>query len=146
MLLIRIEITVLIIEGGKVVGDIAQQDGKEIRIGARRGVVLGSGGVDGNRAKRKELQGIEGHPSGVLTNMGVPIEAAEKHGAALELMDDAWWGASVISVNPGVEDPSFIVGERAMPYSIIVDEDGRRFANEAESYVDLGHHEIGRAH
>src|SRR5690625_3044820 len=27
-----------------------------------------------------------------------------------------------------------------MPYSIIVDEDGRRFANEAESYVDLGHH------
>lgn len=126
--------------GGKVVGVIAQQDGKEIRIGARRGVVLGSGGFDGNRAKRKELQGIEGHPSGVLTNMGVPIEAAEKHGAALELMDDAWWGASVISVNPGVEDPSFIVGERAMPYSIIVDEDGRRFANEAESYVDLGHH------
>lgn len=136
----RTEMTDLIVEGGKVVGVIAQQDGKEIRIGARRGVVLGSGGFDGNRAKRKELQGIEGHPSGVLTNMGVPIEAAEKHGAALELMDDAWWGASVISVNPGVEDPSFIVGERAMPYSIIVDEDGRRFANEAESYVDLGHH------
>jgi len=134
------EMTDLIIEDGKVVGVIARQDGREIRIGARRGVVLGSGGFDGNRAKRKELQGIEGHPSGVLTNMGVPIEAAEKHGAALELMDDAWWGASVISVNPGVEDPSFIVGERAMPYSIIVDDEGRRFANEAESYVDLGHH------
>src|SRR5690625_6259994 len=72
--------------------------------------------------------------------MGFQIEAAEKHGSDLEIMDDAWWGASVISVNPGVEDPSFIVGERAMPYSIIVDEDGRRFANEAESYVDLGHH------
>jgi len=134
------EMTDLIVEDGKVVGVVANHAGRDLRIGARRGVILGSGGFDGNRAKRKELQGIEGHPSGVLTNMGVPIEAAEKHGAALELMDDAWWGASVISVNPGVEDPSFIVGERAMPYSIIVDDEGHRFANEAESYVDLGHH------
>src|SRR5699024_3709621 len=37
-------------------------------------------------------------------------------------------------------DPSFIVGERALPYSIMVDQRGDRFANEAESYVDLGHH------
>ncbi|MDN5559127.1 MAG: FAD-binding protein, partial [Ruaniaceae bacterium] len=27
----------------------------------------------------------------------------------------------------------------ALPYSMIVDDQGRRFANEAESYVDLGH-------
>ncbi len=132
--------TDLIVEDGRVTGVVATKRGKEIRIKARKGVVLGSGGFDGNREMRKELQGIEGHPSGVLTNLGVPIKVAEKHGAALELMDDAWWGASVISTEPGVEDPSFVVGERAMPHSIIVDDQGRRFANEAESYVDLGHH------
>lgn len=53
-------------------------------------------------------------------------------------MDDAWWGASIAGV--GDEDPSFIVGERSLPYMMIVDGQGRRFANEAESYVDLGHH------
>ena len=130
----------LIVEKGKVVGVKATHDGKDITIGARRGVVLGSGGFDGNKAKRKELQGIEGSPSGVLTNLGVPIEAAARAGAALELMDDAWWGASAISPEPGVMDPTFLVGERSMPYSLIVDDTGHRFANESESYIDIGHH------
>jgi 3-oxosteroid 1-dehydrogenase len=33
-----------------------------------------------------------------------------------------------------------------MPYSIIVDARGDRFANESESYVDLGHRMLERAH
>lgn len=132
--------TDLVTEDGRVIGVEASKGGRTITIGARRGVVLGSGGFDGNRAKRKELQGIEGNPSGVLTNLGVPIDIAARHGAALELMDDAWWGASAVSPEPGKGDPTFIVGERAMPHSIIVDDAGRRFANEAESYIDLGHH------
>jgi 3-oxosteroid 1-dehydrogenase len=33
-----------------------------------------------------------------------------------------------------------MVGERSLPFSTIVDKNGARFANEAESYVDLGHH------
>src|SRR5699024_9456719 len=92
----RTPMTDLIVEEGRVTGVKATHNGREIRIGARRGVVLGAGGFDGNRAKRKELQGIEGNPSGVLTNLGVPIDAAASHGAAVELMDDAWWGASAI--------------------------------------------------
>lgn len=139
-LLLKTSMTDLIIEDGRVVGVRASSNGKEVSIGARKGVMLGSGGFDGNREKRKELQGIEGAPSGVLTNLGVPIDIAAKHGAALELMEDAWWGASAISPDPGVSDPTFLVGERAMPYSIIVDDQGRRFANEAESYIDIGHH------
>ena len=139
-LLLETPMTDLIIENDRVVGVKATHKGNEITIRARKGVILGSGGFDGNRAKRKELQGIAGAPSGVLTNLGLPIEIAERHGAALELMEDAWWGASGISANPGVEDPSFLVGERAMPYSIIVDDQGKRFANEAESYIDIGHH------
>lgn len=34
----------------------------------------------------------------------------------------------------------FVLGERSVPHGIIVDAQGRRFANESESYVDLGHH------
>lgn len=132
--------TDLLIEQGRVVGVMATQGGKQISIGARRGVVLGSGGFDGNKALRRKYHGIDGAPSGVLSNLGHPIEVAANHGAALELMDDAWWGGSVISTHPGVSDPTFLVGERAMPHSILVDEQGRRFANESESYVDLGHH------
>ncbi|HSN42996.1 MAG TPA: FAD-binding protein, partial [Propionibacteriaceae bacterium] len=46
------------------------------------------------------------------------------------------------SVPPATPDagPMFIVAERSMPYSIMVDAVGDRFANESESYVDLGHH------
>ncbi len=139
-LLLETPMTDLIIENDRVVGVKATHKGTDVTIRARKGVILGSGGFDGNREKRKALQGIEGALSGVLTNLGLPIEIAERHGAALELMEDAWWGASVISANPGVEDPSFLVGERAMPYSIIVDDQGKRFANEAESYIDIGHH------
>ncbi|MFT4246153.1 MAG: hypothetical protein QM571_06535 [Micrococcaceae bacterium] len=36
--------------------------------------------------------------------------------------------------------PAFLVGERSLPYMIIVDSKGKHFANEAESYVNLGHH------
>ena len=36
--------------------------------------------------------------------------------------------------------PSFLVSERSVPYSIIVDANGERFTNESESNVDLGHH------
>ena len=109
-----------------------------MRIAARRGVMLAAGGFDHNEDWRQKHHGIDGDPSGAPGNLGQVHALAARHGAALELMDDAWWGASVAPV--GDHDPGFIVGERALPYTIMVDAQGRRFANEAESYVDLGHH------
>lgn len=126
------------VEDGRVVGVVARRDGAQVRIGARRGVMLAAGGFDHNEDWRQKHHGIEGDPSGAPGNLGQVHEIAARHGAALELMDDAWWGASVSPV--GDHDPGFIVGERALPYTIMVDSQGRRFANEAESYVDLGHH------
>ncbi|OLT19524.1 fumarate reductase [Ornithinimicrobium sp. CNJ-824] len=126
------------VEDGRVVGVVARRDGAEVRIGARRGVMLAAGGFDHNEDWRQKHHGIDGDPSGAPGNLGQVHALAARHGAALELMDDAWWGASVAPV--GDHDPGFIVGERALPYTIMVDAQGRRFANEAESYVDLGHH------
>lgn len=127
----------LITEAGRVVGLEAEHEGRTVRFRARRGVLLAAGGFDQDKARRKALQGVEGNPAGSPGAKGGGIDMAAEVGAALEYMDDAWWGASVKPVG-GLT--SFLVGERSMPYSILVDKDGRRFANESESYVDLGHH------
>lgn len=127
----------LIVEDGRVVGITVNKDGVPTVVRARGGVILAGGGFDRNAAMRKEHHGIEGFTSGNPGNLGGPIGMAESIGAATALMDDAWWGASIAPVDGS--DPSFIVGERSLPYSLIVDSHGKRFANEAESYVDLGH-------
>ena len=128
----------LVMDGERVVGVRATREGKPVTIGATHGVMLAAGGFDHNTDWRQKYHGIDGSPSGAPGNLGGPINVAEQAGAALELMDDAWWGASIAPLEG--KDPSFIVGERSMPYSIIVDAKGERFANESESYVDLGHH------
>lgn len=128
----------LILDGDRVVGVRITRDGRSQTVEARRGVMLAGGGFDRNAAMRMQYHGISGDTSGNPGNLGSAIALGQRAGAALELMDDAWWGASVIGADDG--DPSFIVGERALPYSIMVDAKGDRFANEAESYVDLGHH------
>ncbi len=128
----------LLVADGRVVGVRATHEGRSVTIGANRGVMLAGGGFDHNVDWRQKYHGIDGAPSGSPGSLGHPIAMAEQAGAALELMDDAWWGASTMAPPGG--DPGFLVGERALPYSIMVDAQGDRFANESESYVDLGHH------
>ncbi|MDI1463341.1 FAD-binding protein [Catellatospora sp. KI3] len=128
----------LIVEDGHVVGARVGRDGRTLAIRARRGVMLAGGGFDANKQWRRRYHGIDGNPSGAPGNLGRPIEIAVAAGAAVELMDDAWWGASIAPTS--VSEPSFLVGERSFPYTVIVDSRGDRFANESESYVDLGHH------
>ncbi|MFT4306009.1 MAG: FAD-binding protein [Microbacterium sp.] len=128
----------LVVEGDRVVGVEVEHEGRAVTVRARRGVMLAAGGFDRDRARRRELQGVEGNPAGSPGALGGGIDMAAQIGADLEYMEDAWWGATVRPVEGGLS--SFIVGERSMPYSLMVDRDGRRFANESESYVDLGHH------
>lgn len=128
----------LVREDDRVVGVRVVRDGTPQTIRARRGVMLAGGGFEHNTEWRRKHHGIDGSPSGNPGNVGRPIEIAQEAGAALELMDDAWWGASIAAAPGG--DPAFLVGERSLPYSLMIDARGERFANESESYVDLGHH------
>jgi len=128
----------LVMDGDRVVGVEVRREGKPVTVRARHGVLLAAGGFDQDKERRKRLQGVEGNPAGSPGAWGKGIDMAVEAGAALEYMEDAWWGATVKPVEGGLS--SFMVGERSMPYSLIVDKDGRRFANESESYVDLGHH------
>lgn len=129
----------IVVEEGRAVGVRTTRDGQSVAVRALKGVVLGSGGFERNAQWRQRHHGVDGSASsGADSNLGTAIAAAQAVGAAVDLMDDAWWGASVPGVAGG--GAAFLVSERAMPYSIIVDGAGERFANEAESYVDLGHH------
>src|SRR5690606_32252479 len=74
-------------------------------------------------------------------DVGTPIEAGVAVGAATALMDDAWWGPSVINPNGAAQ---FLLAERSLPHGFIVDSSGKRFMNESESYVDAGHHQYER--
>ncbi|MGC4049955.1 MAG: FAD-binding protein [Paludibaculum sp.] len=58
---------------------------------------------------------------GADANTGDGIVAAEKLGAALELMEDSWWGPTV----PLVGAPWFALSERNSPGSIIVNVGGQ---------------------
>ena len=113
-------------------------------IRARRGVILGCGGFEHNEQMRVKYQRAPittDWTVGAKANTGDGILAAEKLGAALELMEDAWWGPTV----PLVGAPWFALSERNSPRSIIVNMAGKRFMNESMPYVEACHHMYGGA-
>ncbi|ANI42185.1 3-ketosteroid-delta-1-dehydrogenase [Mycolicibacterium vaccae 95051] len=111
-------------------------------IRARRGVILGSGGFEHNEQMRVKYQRAPITTEwtvGAAANTGDGILAAEKLGAALDVMEDAWWGPTV----PLVDSPWFALSERNSPGSIIVNMAGKRFMNESMPYVEACHHMYG---
>ena len=123
---------------GSVTGVSVERDRKTQRIGARLGVILASGGFDHDLAWRKELLPVvnQDWSFGNPAAMGDGIRAAQKLGAATELLDEAWWF-------PAIQWPDgrmqFMLNERMMPAQFIVNGDGKRFINEAAPYMDFGH-------
>jgi 3-oxosteroid 1-dehydrogenase len=110
-------------------------------IHARLGVLLASGGFERNERMRRHYQGIGADWTvGAAGNTGDGIEAGHRLGAALDLMDEAWWGPSL----PLTGGPYFCLAERNLPGSLIVDGTGRRFVNEAAPYVEAVHTMLGR--
>jgi succinate dehydrogenase/fumarate reductase flavoprotein subunit len=79
--------------------------------------------------------------------MGQALIAGLRAGAAVDLMDDAWWGPSI----PLTGGPYFCLNERTLPGCIMVNGAGERFVNEAAPYVDAVHamydgHDTGVSH
>lgn len=147
--LLNTALTDLYVEDGKVQGiyvvdarDSANDDTEPRLIRARHGVILGSGGFEHNEQMRVKYQRAPITTEwtvGAVANTGDGIAAAEKLGAALELMEDAWWGPTV----PLVGAPWFALSERNSPGSIIVNMSGKRFMNESMPYVEACHHMYG---
>jgi 3-oxosteroid 1-dehydrogenase len=123
---------------GRVGGVEVTRDGTGGLILATRGVVLAAGGFERNEQMRQRYQrppiGVD-WTTGATGNTGDAITAGEAAGAALDLMDDAWWGPSV----PLPSGPFFCLAERSLPGCILVNGCGQRFVNESAPYVDAVH-------
>ena len=131
-------LTGLEMTGDRVTGVRVIRDGQPAVVAASRGVVLAAGGFERNAEMRRRYQrppiGTE-WTTGAAGNTGDAIVAGEDAGAALDLMDDAWWGPSV----PLPSGPYFCLAERSLPGCLLVNQAGQRFVNEAAPYVDTVH-------
>ncbi|MEU0539179.1 3-oxosteroid 1-dehydrogenase [Nocardia sp. NPDC005978] len=127
---------------GRVTGLVVLREGAELELTARRGVILAAGGFEHNETMRKQYQrqpiGVD-WTVGAKANTGDGIRAGQQLGAAVEFMDDAWWGPSI----PLPRQPWFCLAERNLPGSIIVNEHGERFMNESLPYVEATHRMYG---
>lgn len=138
--------TALVVEDGRVVGVEVTRDGSTRRIRGRRGVLLASGGFDHNQEMRDRWLpegGREDLSLGARENVGDGITAGIGLGAAVDLMDDAWWMPSVTHPS-GASIP--LVSERCIPGSVIVSSDGTRFTNESSPYTNFVHDQLDGKH
>jgi 3-oxosteroid 1-dehydrogenase len=130
--------TDLVVTDGRVTGVHVVLDGQPTLIRARRGVLIASGGFERNEEMRHRYQrspiGTD-WTTGATGNTGDGIVAGQGLGAAVGLMDDAWWGPAI----PLPGGPYFCLAERSLPGSLMVNGAGQRFANESAPYVDAVH-------
>ena len=123
---------------GTVTGAVVEQEGRQRRIQARRGVILASGGFDHDMAwRRQHLPELEkdwsfGNPAAT----GDGIRAGEKVGGSTDLLDEAWWFPAMCWPEGRLQ---FMLNERMMPSQFVVNGEGRRFINEAAPYMDFAH-------
>lgn len=126
-------------DDGRVSGAVLEHRGRQVTVVARRGVVLAAGGFDHNMDMRWKFQSEslgERASLGAETNTGDAIRIGQEHGAAIDSMDQSWWFPAVAPL-PGA-DPKVMLAERSLPGSLIVDQTGRRFVNEATDYMSFG--------
>ena len=132
-------------ESGAVRGVITQKDGKPWRVGANLGVLVNAGGFSHNQEMRDKYQpGTSAKwtatPPG---NTGEMILEMMKLGAAIGQMEEMV--GNQMAIPPGCENQGDGVNLSAVggqmnitkPHSIIVDQSGLRYMNEAGSYMEF---------
>jgi succinate dehydrogenase/fumarate reductase flavoprotein subunit len=131
----------LLVEDDRVVGLAATQNGQELLLRARQGVVLATGGFEWNRELGAQfLSGQITHPNSPPSNEGDGLKMAMALGADLANMSEAWWCPSVVVPGEEYDGRPLHRGDfaiRSLPHSIIVNRRGARFVNEAHNYNDM---------
>ena len=133
----------LIVENGCVTGAVLSKAGRDLRVSARCGVVLATGGYAASPALRAELGEQHRHEVTICAGeaAGDGIAAARRAGASID-KDAAspgfWTPVSRLRNSDGSHS---IVPygwlDRGRPGVIAVGPDGRRFVNESDSYHDI---------
>jgi succinate dehydrogenase/fumarate reductase flavoprotein subunit len=135
----------LLSEDGRVTGAILQEGGQRVRVQARCGVVLATGGFPHDAQRKQQLlnhvQSGDDHKSAASWgNTGDGLRLGESVGGQVRtdlLQAAALAPVSVLTRADGkkVHFPHLI--DRAKPGLIAVTAAGRRFVNEADSYHDF---------
>ncbi|MBL0001605.1 MAG: FAD-binding protein [Sphingomonadales bacterium] len=129
----------LVSEKGRVTGALIRRKGKEIRVRARKGVILAAGGFDKNQEMRDANAPLYRNAQlsgGTAGNTGDSIRAAIGVGADTMNMHSAW--AAPVFYVPGEDRGRLCTIERALPGCLMVNQSGDRYLNEAASYHVVG--------
>jgi 3-oxosteroid 1-dehydrogenase len=127
----------LLSENGRVVGAVVECEEGTLRIRARSGVLLATGGFSQNAALRQQYQQA---PIGDEWSASAPgatgdgILMGQQAGAALDFMGCAWWSPTYTVPDGRVVA---LISGKSNPGSIMINALGKRFANEAQPYEDL---------
>ena len=140
-----------LVESGRVAGVVAQHAGKTLTIRARDGVIVNVGGFSHNKKLREEV--TDGPTSDEWTNAnpgdtGEVVQAMMTLGAATDCLDTAWWVPTSRNVNgqwpegavwkDGRILPFMHHLDLSLPHLMMVDREGRRFADESGAYMEVG--------
>ena len=129
----------LVLDDGAVVGVRGTTADGPVSVGARRGVVLASGGFEWNAELVRDFIGRSIHPLTPPGNTGDGLVMAMSAGARLANMS-SFWGQPAL-FDPDVEfegEPMFQMATvRSTPGMIAVNRHGRRFVNEGVTYQDF---------
>ncbi len=126
----------LVQDHGAVTGVVVDGQNGRKTLQAPAGVVLTAGGFSRNTALRQQLQGRDRvWPNAIPEDRGDALAAGLAIGADHERTDDSWWMPSI-----QIDDHSnaLALGLRALPGSLVVNAEGRRYMNEAASYMTTG--------
>lgn len=131
---------VIVDAGNAVVGVVATDtEGRDVRVGARKGVIFCSGGFSHDRELRENFLSVPIlHAGAALTNEGDFIRIAGPVGAQLRNMQGAWYSLvnleGALRGDPGFRN-SFITSGDSI---IFVNYRGKRFMNEKIAYAESG--------
>ena len=125
----------VLVEDGRCIGVVIEQDGKQSRIGARLGVLLNAGGFAHNQEMRDE------HIPHTRKEWShaAPGDTGDMHremkrlGAWMAQMNE--FVGNQMALPPTDNDPAGMQGQLAKPHAFLVDQSGVRYMNEGGSYM-----------
>lgn len=133
----------LVREDGRVCGVVVERDGQAVRVQARRGVVLATGGFPWSSSLRETHYPQPTGPWSMSPqgNSGDGIMLAQGGGAALGQghAHPAFWAPVSVLKRPDGSELRYphLVWDRAKPGLMAVNGAGERFVNESTSYHDF---------
>lgn len=137
----------IVVENDQVTGVVIDQNGTDWRIGARLGVLINAGGFARNqRMLDQYIPGTKAEWSSVIANdMGEMIEEGQRLGAAIAQMGERI-GGQVVLLPGNPSRPAVMQNDTSKPHSMVVDQNGVRYVNEAGSSIEFSRSMLAHQH